>query len=63
MLGTACLGIRYSLPQPHDQQLIVGLGFERTIVWGMDAPVASGSTACPTRADRSAATPHQARAR
>ncbi|MDJ0366254.1 hypothetical protein QMK33_13930 [Hymenobacter sp. H14-R3] len=36
-LGTARIGVRYYRPLAHDQQLIVGLGFEYDQVWGLAA--------------------------
>jgi hypothetical protein len=35
MLGTARIGVRFYRPLVHDQQLIIGLGFEYNRVWGL----------------------------
>jgi hypothetical protein len=57
LLGTARIGIRYLAPLAHDRQFIFGLGFERNIVWGFTAPVATANaTPYPSQTDRSGAT-------
>jgi hypothetical protein len=57
VLGTARIGIRYLLPLAHDQQVILGLGFERNVVWGFTPPATTGNAvAYPGPGDRSAAT-------
>jgi hypothetical protein len=57
MLGTARIGIRYLSPLAHDRQFVLGLGFERNIVWGFTAPAASSSgIPYPSQVDRSAVT-------
>ncbi len=57
LLGTARIGIRYLAPLPHDQQLVLGLGFERNIVWQFTPPATTGNaSARPGPEDRSALT-------
>ena len=38
LLGTARIGIRFLPPLPHDQQLVLGLGFEYNKVFGLSLP-------------------------
>ena len=38
LLGTARLGVRFLPPLPHDQQLVIGLGFEYNRVFSLSLP-------------------------
>jgi len=43
-LGTARIGVRFLPPLPHDQQLVLGLGFEYNYVFGLSLPGPSSPT-------------------
>lgn len=44
LLATARIGVRFLPPLPHDQQLVLGLGFEYNKVLGLSLPRPTGSS-------------------
>jgi hypothetical protein len=61
MLATARFGIRFLPPLPHDQQLVIGLGYEYNRTLGLRLPSNTGSyyyaTSSPVDANEAYATP------
>ena len=36
LMGTARIGIRYFFPMPHEQQFLIGFGYEQNTLWDIE---------------------------